>query len=305
MTFARPELLLLLAVPILLLVAVWRRRAGLLVLPLDHGVAPRRSELWRRLVDLAESLPGALLALAIVLLAGPQETGAPKTKRVLTNIEFCVDVSGSMTAEFGAGTRYDASMAAINQFLDYRKGDAFGLTFFGIQTLHWVPLTQDVSAFRCAPPFMKPDNLPGWFGGTMIGNALEACLKVLSGREEGDRMVILVTDGYSFDLDDGRDAEIANKLEANGVVVYTVHAAEGSPPEEVATIAAITGGEVFAAGDPHALEVVFQRIDEMQRARVERGAPDTFDRFGPFCLAGLALLSTWLLTAFGLRYTPW
>lgn len=305
MSFARPELLLLLVVPILLVGAVWRRRAGLVVLPLDHAAAARRGVPWRGLVDAAESLPGLVLAVAIVLLAGPQVMGAPKTKRVLTNIEFCVDVSGSMTAQYGAGSRYDAAMQSINDFLGYRQGDAFGLTFFGIQTLHWIPLTSDVSAFRCAPPFMRPENLPPWFGGTMIGNALEACLKVLVAREEGDRMIILVTDGYSADLDGGRDAELAAKLRANGVVVYTIHAAEGSPPPEMTTIATATGGEVFAAGDPAALAAVFKRIDAMQRARVERGAPDTFDRFGPACLAGLALLSTWLLAAFGLRYTPW
>ena len=105
-----------------------------------------------------ESLPALILLVAILILAGPQKTGEPRTKRVMSNIEFCVDVSGSMTAQFGEGTRYDASMAAINGFLDYRKGDAFGLTFFGVEVLHWVPLTTDVSAFRCAPPFMNPKN---------------------------------------------------------------------------------------------------------------------------------------------------
>ena len=71
-------------------------------------------------------------------------------------------------------------MAAINDFLDYREGDAFGLTFFGNSVLHWVPLTSDVSAFRCAPPFMRPDQIPSWFGGTEIGKALLACRKTCS-----------------------------------------------------------------------------------------------------------------------------
>ena len=93
-----------------------------------------------------------ILATIIVLLAGPQQFSAPKTKRVLTNIEFCVDVSSSMITPLGDGTRYDASMKAIDHFLDIRKGDAFGLTFFGNNVLHWVPLTGDPSAIRCAPP---------------------------------------------------------------------------------------------------------------------------------------------------------
>ena len=121
--------------------------------------------------------------MVVLILAGPQKWDEPRSKRVLTNIEFCVDVSGSMTASFGEGTRYDASMRAINDFLDYRTGDAFGLTFFGNSVLHWVPLTTDVSAFRCAPPFMKPGRLPSWFGGTEIGKALLACRRILIERD--------------------------------------------------------------------------------------------------------------------------
>ena len=66
-------------------------------------------------------------------------------------------------------------MDAINEFLDYREGDAFGLTFFGNNVLHWVPLTTDASAVSCAPPFMRPEVAPPWFGGTEIGKALLAC----------------------------------------------------------------------------------------------------------------------------------
>ena len=75
-------------------------------------------------------------------------------------------------------------MEAINRFVDFRKGDAFGLTFFGNSVLHWVPLTSDVSAIKCATPFMRPErNIPG-FGGTEIGKALLACRKVLADRQE-------------------------------------------------------------------------------------------------------------------------
>ena len=36
------------------------------------------------------------LAVAILLLAGPQRLREPQSQRVLTNIEFCVDISGSI-----------------------------------------------------------------------------------------------------------------------------------------------------------------------------------------------------------------
>src|SRR5689334_1588735 len=133
--FAHPWFLVVLVIPVLLLVNVWRRQTSHLVLPFDFSRAGRGR--WLGLpVHLAESLPALLLALAIVIIAGPQQLGAPKSRRSLTNIEFCVDISGSMTTKFGEGNRYDAAMQAITKFVDYRKGDAFGLTFFGNNVLH-------------------------------------------------------------------------------------------------------------------------------------------------------------------------
>ncbi len=305
MSFAHPPVLLLLVVPAWLLWWVWHRSGRRVVLPFDHGRQGDGTGL-RVTVDLAESVPGAILAVVVLILAGPQRTGEPKTKRTLTNIEFCVDVSGSMLTPFGDGTRYDTSMKAINDFLDFRsKGDAFGLTFFGNNVLHWVPLTSDVSAFRCAPPFMKPDNLPPWFGGTMIGKALLACKTVLLGREEGDRMIILITDGMSFDLINGADEEVARTLRENQIVVYAVHVSDTEVPPPLATITAKTGGEVFNPGDPEALKAVFRRIDAMRETRLEKTAAETLDDFGPFCAAGLSLLGLGALAGFGLRYTPW
>ena len=118
-----------------------------------------------------------------------------------------------MTAPFGEGTRYDASMKAIDAFLDYRKGDAFGLTFFGDAFVHWVPLTTDPSAIRCSPPFMRPEIAPSAFGGTAIAKALGGCKKELKRREDGDKMILLITDGFSYDLQD-QDKELARDFKA-------------------------------------------------------------------------------------------
>jgi len=306
LSFSHYPVLFLTVIPFLLLVWIWRRRDGGLVLPFDHG--QQRSGVWvGAAVHFAESLPPLILFVVIFILAGPQKTGEPKTRRAMTNIEFCIDVSGSMTASFGEGTRYDASMQAINEFLDFRKGDAFGLTFFGVGVLHWVPLTTDVSAFRCAPPFMNPKNPghPSWLGGTMIGKALLECRKVLNSREEGDRMIVLISDGSSFDLSGDAGVEIASKLKQDGITVYAVHIASGNPPTPIIEITSRTGGEIFTPGDQTGLESVFRRIDEMQETRLEKVAAETTDNFVPFSIAGLSLLGLSTLSLFGLRYTPW
>jgi Ca-activated chloride channel family protein len=302
--FRHAWVLAFLLVPAAVLVWIWRRRGRALVLPLDHARS-RDGRYLALVLKVCESLPAVLLAIAIALLASPQRWDEPHTRRELTNIEFCVDVSGSMGAKFGEGTRYEAAMGAINGFIDYRAGDAFGLTFFGNSVLHWVPLTTDVSAFRCAPPFMRPGFLPAWFNGTEIGRALLACKEVLCEREEGDRMIVLVTDGFSADLGGGRDEEIAHTLAASGIVVYAVHVAETEVPGPIANITAITGGQVFASDDPEALKAVFQRIDQMQVTRLEKIQSETLDHLGPWCLAGLGCLGALLLAALGVRTTPW
>jgi Ca-activated chloride channel family protein len=196
-------------------------------------------------------------------------------------------------------------MKAIEEFLDYRAGDAFGLTFFGNAVLHWVPLTNDTSAIRCAPPFMKPGQLPSWFNGTSIGLALLECRKVLNSREEGDRMIVLVSDGFSSDLDQDRDVEIARQLAADGIVVYAIHIAETEIPPPIVNITALTRGEVFQPGDIAGLSAIFKRIDEMQVTELEKTGAETMDWFGPFAWTGLALVGAGLLALFGLRYTPW
>ena len=302
--FGRPWLLLLLVLPLLHLFWVWRRETGRIVLPFDQGLAGG-GRLLRIVLGVGESLPALLVATAVLLLALPQELAAPKQKRALTNIQFCVDISGSMTAKFGSGSRYDASMKAINDFIDFRQGDAFGLTFFGNSYLHWVPLTSDPSAFRCSIPFMSPENNVPGFGGTEIGKAVMACREELVKRSEGDRMLILVTDGWSSDLGGGNDIEIAKKLKRDGITLFAVNIQEEDARGEIVNLSRMTGGEVFNPGDTKALAAVFAQIDKMTKAKIEQGTAELVDWFWPFCLAGLCVLGLYTLLQLGLRYTPW
>ncbi len=134
--------------------------------------------------------------------------------------------------------------------------------------------------------------------------ALKAAEKTMLAGDTGDRMIVLFTDGESFDLENGQDVEIANGLKANGIKVYAIHVAEGGMPDTVGVIASITGGEVFSAGDPAALKSIFARIDEMQKAPLKRVMPDPIDFYQPLSLAGLGIGALYLLTLFGLRHTP-
>ena len=304
MAFAYPWTLALLVIPLALIVLGWQRGGHKVALPFDHQSNDRGRSLYI-LLQLARMLPKLLLAVAILILAGPRKFSQPKQLRELTNIQFCIDVSGSMTASFGEGDRYDAAMKAMNEFVAVRKGDAFALTIFGNNFLHWVPLTSDPSAFKCAPPFLAPDKLPDGFGGTEIGKALRACEKVLVNREEGDRMILLISDGQSGDLSGGNDEKIAELLKSSGITMFAIHIGQGEVPEEVDFIATSTGGAAFPAGDEASLKFVFERIDSMKKAKLKRVNPDPVDDYFPYLVAALSLLGVHLLCLFGIRYNPW
>jgi len=304
MTFARPFLLLLLIAPILLVWWEWRRRGRPLVLPFDHAQAKARNWL-ERTIKIANLLPALLLAVVVVMLAGPQRLAPPKEERVLTNIEVVLDVSGSMMAPFGDGTRADKAFEAIVDFTSFRKGDAFGLTIFGTEVVHWVPLTKDLAAIRLAAPFLRPEKMPPHMMGTRIAHALTAVRETLRSREEGDRMVVLVSDGQSYDLGGGAAQKLGEELSADHISVFYIHVANGQPQEETFTVASLTGGQAFAADDPTALREVFKRIDAMKPTKLKPSAPEPVDWFWPFAVTGLGLLGLKVLSLFGLRFTPW
>ena len=314
MSFSHWWILLFLFFPAMLLAWIWLRdrfpSLGFgsdrrVVLPQDFGIAKsgRVSDFVIRCF--LSSMP-LMMSAAIILLAGPRHLGVPKVERELTNIEFCLDLSGSMSGRFGSGTRYDAAMASINDFVDKRSGDAFGLTVFGDRAQHWIPLTTDASAFRCAVPFLNPRKLPaGYGGGTMIGLGLKKCQDVLVTRETGDRMIVLVSDGASFDLNDGVDEEIARSLRDDNIVVYSIHIGSGTTPPEVAAITNITGGKSFDPQDVQSLQSVFQRIDQMEAAPMKQTYAEILDWFSPFSIAGLGFAGMAILSLTIFRYTPW
>jgi Ca-activated chloride channel family protein len=300
MTFSQPLVLLLLAVPALMLVAVPSRGWGLL-LPFDHQ-RHRRRRLLGAALGVFDALPALLLAAVILLLAGPQTLKVPSNARELTNIQFCVDVSGSM----GGGGRYDMAKDAIASFIEARAGDSFGMTLFGSHQIRWTPLTTDLSAIRSSLPFADPARQPSHMGGTRIGAALRFCRdNMIHEAERGDRMIILVSDGQSSDLGAGVAEEITDELKDAGIVVYHIHVGTDDVPEDVASIAVGTGGEGYQATDPASLARVFAHIDRMQPARFAPAGTVPMDHFRPFALIGLLLLAMHVLGLLGARYTPW
>ena len=134
MIFLHPHWLALLALPVILAFWEWIRRGQPIALPFDHG-KQRRGLVLRFLVLCANCLPATLLALAIIFLAHPVTFLPPEVERKLNNVQIVLDTSGSMAEPHGSQAagrhrRFDSAMDAIEKFINYRKGGAFGLSIF-------------------------------------------------------------------------------------------------------------------------------------------------------------------------------
>ena len=322
MIFLHPQWLGLLALPVILAFWEWVRRGHPIALPFDHG-RQRRGLVLRFLVLCANCLPAALLALAIFFLAHPISFKPPEVERKLNNVQFLLDTSGSMAENHGSQgegrhRRFDSAMDAIEKFTDYRKGDAFGLTIFSRHFIHWVPLTLDTQSILLARPFIQPDNpkldppsmgrhgLPdALWGNTFIGKALLGASDLLAERPTGDRMIILMTDGESPDIKPPQDGPIIAALQAQNITVFGIMLTDEAIEPALTGIVRATGGEVFNAATPEALQAVFQRIDEMKKVVVLEKKPQVADRYDPFFPPALGLLVLSVLALFGLRFTPW
>jgi Ca-activated chloride channel homolog len=298
-TFTYPWVLLFLAVPVILAWTAIARTPGV-VSPADHSRYQPRPWL-ARVLGFFDLVPLALFAVAILMLAGPQTLQQPKRERSLTNIQICLDVSGSMI-----GRNFELASKSVEDFTRAREGDAFGLTLFGVAQIRWMPLTKDLNAIRNALPFANPETQPTHMGGTMIGAALDFCRQnMVAEAAEGDRLIILVSDGMSGDLGGDAALRIGGALKDDGITVFHIHIDESDVPAEVSELVEFTGGQAFAATDTNSLRAIFDHIDRMKPARFTQAGTVPLDRFTPFAIVALSLLAMHAVGLFFARYTPW
>ncbi len=310
MTFLYPKLLALLAIPVILAFWEWVRPGQPLAMPFDHAKV-RRGRFWQFLINSANCLPAGLLAVAILFLAHPVIFNPPEVERQLTNVQIVLDNSGSMRSPHGPqngklNSRFDSAMASIEQFLHYRKGDAFGLTVFSRSFVHWVPLTLDTESIILSKPFVSPNVFPDEFwGNTFVGKALYGAADLLDQAKTGDRMIILLTDGLSSDIMPPKDSAIIADLQAKRIKVFVIFLIDQPVTPSLVGIAQASGGDAWGAVTPEALNAVFKRIDEMKKVVVLEKKPRASDYYDPFFIPAMAALGLAILALFGIRYNPW
>jgi Ca-activated chloride channel homolog len=228
----------------------------------------------------------AVLAWVLLVLAAarPQWVGDPMGLPVAgRDLMLALDISGSMAEEDyelngRAVSRLAAVQAVASDFVQRRNRDRLGLILFGTQAYLQTPLTFDGATVAT----MLKDAVVGLAGReTAIGDAIALGVKRLLEQPEGNRVLVLLTDGAN--TTGSLDPLDAAKLAAQAKVrIHTIGMGGGdvgirtvfgirlmrqgsdADPATLKQIAQITGGRFLSATNSEQLEAVYAELDRLE-----------------------------------------
>lgn len=307
-------LYLIAAVPLLFLIRwMWRYRFNQ-KLP----VAVTHRELKSSPLTLVRFVPDFLLMLVMTLLltalARPQKTNE-KVEQWTEGIDImlAIDISQSMQIEDFTPNRLQAAKTVAQKFVEGRLQDRIGIVVFSGDAFSLAPLTTDYDLLKSYLKEIDFEMIEN--RGTAIGSALAVATNRMRESESKSKVCILLSDGDNTagNIDPMTAAELAA---AYGIKVYTIIVGkEGLVPygkdffgktqmientvdeTTMRNIAKIGGGEFFRATDKKALEQVFHRIDQYEKAEIkETRFKDTADYYYNYLYWAILLFLLWLFT---------
>ncbi|WP_430974641.1 vWA domain-containing protein [Sunxiuqinia rutila] len=161
-----------------------------------------------------------LLAISslIVALARPQFGSKLKTvKRQGVELIIGLDVSNSMLAEDIQPNRLERAKRAISRLIDNLSDDKIGLIVFAGDAYTQLPITTDYPSAKLFLNSVSTDIVPRQ--GTAIGAAIELARVSFSPQFEGNKAIIIITDGENHE-DDAIGA--AKAAAESGIIVHTI-----------------------------------------------------------------------------------
>jgi Mg-chelatase subunit ChlD len=314
MFFEYPNLLWLLAVPLLLVLDYIRRE----LMERRPHIRVSCAAPWlsggRSVLGMMRHIPFALriaaLCLLVVAIARPRSSS--KIDRIDTegiDIALAMDVSTSMLARDFNPDRISAAKDIAIEFISQRPTDRMSIVVFAGESYTQCPLTTDRATLINMMKEVSTDLIED---GTAIGNGLATAVARLKDSDAKSRVIILLTDGVnnSGEISPEMAAQIAKTY---GMRVYTIGVgANGEAPYPVMTpwgvqvqnmkveideklltdIASETGGRYFRATDNTKLSEIYAEIGKMEKARTTVDSfPVYKELFGSFALAALICLA--------------
>jgi Ca-activated chloride channel family protein len=206
--------------------------------------------------------------------------------------------------------RLSVAKEVASEFISDRTGDRIGLVVFAGESFTQSPLTTDQSSLQTMLGRVTSGVIED---GTAIGNGLATSINRLRESDSKSKVVILLTDGVNNrgEISPLTAAKIAKDM---GIKVYTIGIGRrGTAPyplfdergrevdvvnmkveideKILRNIAEHTGGEYFRATDKQTLEAIYDRINQLEKSKVEVENRTTLhEEFLVFVLWALAAL---------------
>lgn len=244
--------------------------------------AARRTGRWLRLLA---------ACCLIVALARPRlEKSSEEENAEGINIMLVLDASRSMESkDFDYDgrkvSRRDALLRVIDRFIKERPRDRIGVVGFAEKPFLVSPLTLDHSWMMESLRDVKLSL------GTAIGSGIEAGINLLRKAGDGNRIIIVVTDGLNTSgLDPVESARLARRngirLYTIGVVSYADMKVAGIDGITLNRMARMTGGQFFQAADGASLEEIYRQIDTIERQQFRQSRLRAFRDLYAYLVAG-------------------
>jgi Ca-activated chloride channel family protein len=232
------------------------------------------------------------------------------------NIVFALDISESMLLEDLKPNRLERSKKFISELISKRKSDQIGILLFAGEPITHSPLTNDadflqqkIKSIQYNPKFPK---------GTAIGTVLGAAINRLKNTTEGQRVLILISDGENTSgfLDPLTIADLCNDygikivtigLGKNGLFSYvdqnkTEQFVESKIDEKLLkAIAEKTEGLYFRIEQEYQLQKLHHTLDNYEKGSIESFTfTDTKDYYHIYLFYAMVffIISIWIKPTF-------
>ncbi len=282
-------------------------------LPVAFAKADLKSSPLTLLRLFPELLLGLVVTLILIGLARPQRTNE-KVEQWTEGIDImlAIDISQSMQIEDFTPNRLEAAKNVARDFIKGRIQDRIGLVVFSGDAFSLTPLTTDYNLLYSYLNELSFDMIES--RGTAIGSALAVVTNRMRESESKSKVCILISDGDNTagNIDPITSAELAA---AYNIKIYTIVVGkEGLVPygkdffgrpnmvnntvdeTTMRKIAELGSGEFFRVTDNKALQQVFQKIDQYEKAEIkETRFKDTTDFYFVYVRWAAMLFLLWLL----------
>ncbi len=220
MRFADPIwLVLLVSLP-----WVWRQGLGAVgtdLRRLGHSGNLRANARPRRrpfIFKLFASISILGLSLGFARLEGPAEVQWVEGRGL--DLLIAVDVSRSMDAQDLSPDRLSAARRTVERMTRRLEGDRFALMIFAGTSHLLCPFTRDNAMFGRYLGDVRTGSLP--VGGTNLASVFDASLRAFEEGGEGDRVLVVLTDGEEHESDKAQLKPLVEALRDAGVRSFFV-----------------------------------------------------------------------------------